>query len=114
MEQVKVEEVINLRQQSKNKPKEKKQPCTTCKKKKKEIKPEPIIEMPYIPDMDDVKLAYEELTSYGGVKEDKKEFISKVYKEIFNEELVYDCQSCVSTQARKFKYFITNTLKINV
>jgi len=115
MEQVKVEDVLKLREEQKTKPKEKKKPCGTCKKKVKEIKePEPLIELPYIPDANDITIAYAELTSYGGVREDKKEFISKVYKEIFNEELVYDCRSCVSIQARKFKYFITNTLKINV
>lgn len=95
--------------------KEKKKPCGTCKKKKTVITEEiPLIQMPYIPDINDIQLAYAELTSYGGIKEEKKEFISKVYKEIFNEELIYDCNSCVSTQARKFKYYINNTLKIPV
>lgn len=95
--------------------KEKGKPCRSCKKKKEEITElPPVVQMEYIPDVNDVKIAFAELTSYGGVKEDKKAFISKVYKAIFNEELIYDCHSCVSTQARKFNNYIKNVLKISV
>lgn len=95
--------------------KEKGKPCKSCKKKKKEITEElPLVPVEYIPDANDIKLAYEELTSYGGVREDKKQFISKVYSSIFNEELEYTCGSCVSTQARKFKHYITNVLKLTL
>lgn len=95
---------------------EKKKRCTSCKKKKETIITElpEIVEMEYIPDVKDIKLAYEELTSYGGVKEEKKEFISKVYKQIFNEELEYNCNVCVSTQAKKFKHYITSKLNIRL
>jgi hypothetical protein len=95
---------------------EKKKRCTSCKKKKEVIMTElpQVIEMEYIPDAKDIKLAYEELTSYGGVKEDKKEFISKVYNQIFNEDLIYNCNSCVSTQAKKFKHYITSKLNIKL
>lgn len=115
MEKITLEEILELRKENKNKPMEKKKKCTTCKKKKKEITEMiPLEDLPYIPDQKDIIEAYYELTSYHGVKEDKKEFISKVYKEIFNEEMVYDCNVCVSTQARKFKHYITQVLKLNV
>ena len=95
--------------------KEKGKPCRSCKKKKQELTElPPVVQVEYIPDVQDIKLAFAELTSYGGVKEDKKAFISKVYQAIFNEELEYSCGSCVSTQARKFKNYIKNTLKITV
>ncbi len=97
--------------------KKKGKPCGTCKKKQEEIvitNPEPLPTMDYIPDANDIKLAYAELTSFKGIQEDKREFISKVYKAIFNEDLVYSCGSCVSTQARKFKHYITNVLKLTI
>jgi hypothetical protein len=92
--------------------------CSKCKKPK-EIKVSPNdvqkIELDiYVPTIEEIVLAYHELTSYKGVQEDKKEFISKVYNVIFKEELIYDCNSCVSTQARKFKHYITNVLKVSV
>lgn len=89
--------------------------CTSCKKKRKEITELPQVEtVELYPEANEIKLAYEELTSYHGVKDDKKEFISRIYREIFNEELEYDCQSCVSIQARKFKHHITEVLNIKL
>ena len=61
----------------------------------------------YIPTIDDIKLAYAELTSHGGVREDKKEFIQKVYQSLFNEEFIFNCGGCGKGQARRF----TNHLK---
>lgn len=89
---------------------EKKKRCTSCKKKKevivdvKELVVELSEELP--PSLQEIKLAYSELTSYGGVKEEQKPFISSIYKKIFNEELEYNCNVCVSTQARKFTNYI--------
>lgn len=92
--------------------------CTKCKKPKEiKVSPKDVqkVELDiYVPTVDEIVLAYQELTSYGGVKEEKKEFISKVYDVIFKEQLVYDCNSCVSTQARKFKHYVTNVLKVRV
>jgi hypothetical protein len=97
--------------------KEKKKRCTTCKKKKEIIMDvkEPVVELEQElpPSLGDIKLAYAELTSYGGVKEDKKPFISSIYNKIFNEELEYDCRVCVSTQVRKFTNYI-NKMNISV
>ncbi len=68
----------------------------------------PIVEEEvWIPTSSDVKLAYAELTSLLGVKEDKKPFIEKVYKYIFNETFDWGCRSCVNAQARKFRIYVT-------
>lgn len=92
--------------------------CSKCKKPKEiKVSPNDIqkIELDiYVPSIDEIVLAYQELTSYKGVQDDKKEFISKVYDVIFKEQLVYDCNSCVSNQARKFKNYLTNVLKVRV
>lgn len=90
--------------------------CNSCKKKKEIVinNPEPLPQVEFAPDANDIKLAYAELTSFRGVQEDKKEFISKIYKSIFQEELDYGCGSCVSTQVRKFSHYITNVLKLTL
>jgi hypothetical protein len=89
-------------------PPKKKKGCTSCKKKKSEVtKLEPIVEEEvFIPTSSDIKLAYAELTSLLGVKEDKKEFINKVYQFLFNEEFDWNCRSCVNNQARRFRIYI--------
>ncbi len=89
--------------------------CKTCKKKTiKEL--EPILEEPIdldIPTLEDIKLAFAELTSYAGVKEDKKEFIKKIYTHIFQEELDLNCRGCTSQQVRKFSnYLDKNNIKV--
>ena len=86
-------------------PGKKKKSCGSCKKKKEEItKLEPLIEEElFIPTEQDLKLAYAELTSILGVKDDKKDFISKVYKFLFDEEFDWNCRSCVNKQARRFR-----------
>jgi hypothetical protein len=89
--------------------------CKTCKKKTiKEL--ETVLEEPIdldIPTIDQIKLAFAELTSFGGVKEDKKEFIKKIYTYIFKEELDLECRGCVSQQVRKFtNYLNKNNIKV--
>jgi hypothetical protein len=94
-----------LKQNSIENPGKKKKSCGSCKKKKEEItKLEPLIEEElFIPTEQDIKLAYAELTSIIGVKEDKKDFISKVFKFLFDEEFDWNCRSCVNKQARRFR-----------
>jgi len=90
-------------------PGKKKKGCTSCKKKKVEVtKLEPVVqeEDMWIPTQADIKLAYAELTSLLGVKDNKKEFISKVYKFLFNEDFDWGCRSCVNNQARRFRIYI--------
>lgn len=82
--------------------------CASCKKKKHEVKLEPVVnEEIYVPTEADIKLAFAELTSLLGVKDDKKEFIGKIYKYIFNEEFDWDCKTCVNNQARRFRIHLT-------
>lgn len=92
--------------------------CQSCKKKKPVEKLEPIIEekelIGFIPTNEDIKLAYAELSSYGNISDEKKEFINKIYRYLFLEEFDFKCGSCASQQARKFKNFIINDLKIDI
>jgi hypothetical protein len=94
---------------------QKKKPCTTCKKKGKVTKLE-VMEEPVslfdIPSLEDIKLAYAELTSFGGVKKEKKEQIEKIYKFLFNEDFDWNCRSCISNQARKFHNHMKYNLKL--
>ena len=94
-----------LKQEYIDNPPKKKKGCTSCKKKKEEVtKLEPLIEEElFIPTQEDIKLAYAELTSLLGVKDDKKEFINKVYQFLFNQEFDWNCRSCVNKQARRFR-----------
>jgi len=89
-------------------PSKKKKGCSDCKKKKEVLtKLEPVVEEDiYIPTQEDIKVAYSELTSILGVKEDKKEFINKVYQFLFNEPFDWNCRSCVNNQARRFRIYL--------
>jgi hypothetical protein len=108
MEKELQEKMDKLKQEYIDNPPKKKRGCTSCKKKKSEVtKLEPIVEEEvFIPTSSDIKLAYAELTSLLGVKEDKKEFISKVFKFLFNEDFDWGCRSCVNNQARRFRIYI--------
>ena len=90
----------------------KKKGCTSCKKKKEINEPLPPLEVLFIPTNEDIKLAYAELTSFGGVKADKKIFINEVYKFLFNEEFDFNCRNCVNAQARKFTNYLKYELKL--
>jgi hypothetical protein len=98
-----------LKKEHQENPPIKKKGCSSCKKKKHEVtKLEPVVEEElFIPTSSDIKLAYAELTSLLGVKEDKKEFISKVFKFLFNEDFDWGCRSCVNRQARRFRIYVT-------
>jgi len=98
-----------LKQNSIENPGKKKRGCSSCKKKKEEVtKLEPLIEEDmFIPTQEDIKVAYAELTSILGVKDDKKEFIQKVYTFLFNEPFDWNCRSCVNNQARRFRIYLT-------
>lgn len=90
--------------------------CSKCKKKVvKEL--DPVVELEAIKvqyNEKQILLAYEELTAMGGVKEDKKPFISDVYRFLFNEELDYNCGGCTTTQVRKLGNYLRYNLNINV
>jgi hypothetical protein len=89
-------------------PSKKKRGCTSCKKQKEVVVENPplpfeIEEELFIPTQEDIKVAYAELTSLLGVKDDKKDFINKVYQFLFNEDFDWGCRSCVNNQARRFR-----------
>lgn len=110
MEKELQERMDKLKQEYIDNPPKKKRGCTSCKKKKNEvIELSPVIqdEDMFIPTEADVKIAFAELTSLLGVKDDKKEFIGKVYKFLFNEEFDWQCRSCVNKQARRFRIHLT-------
>lgn len=93
--------------------------CTSCKKPKKlkvlePLKVEEIMGLPPVYSLDEIKLAYYELTSMGGVKEDKKEMIQNVYQSLFNEPFDFNCSSCVSRQSRKFHNYLKEQLKLKL
>jgi hypothetical protein len=96
-----------LKQNSIENPSKKKRGCKSCKKPKEVVEKLPlpfeIEEELFIPTQEDIKVAYAELTSLLGVKEDKKEFIQKVYTFLFNEPFDWGCRSCVNNQARRFR-----------
>lgn len=87
--------------------------CASCKKKKPITELPPVVEdyVPYIPTVEDMKLAYVEL---GNQTKDKREFVNKVYKFIFDEDFNFDCQGCVNVQARKFKNYLNDNLKLGI
>ena len=90
-------------------PPKKKRGCSSCKKKKEVITKLELVEEEeiFIPTEAEIKLAFAELTSLLGVKEDKKEFINKVYRFLFNEDFDWKCRSCVNNQARRFRIYLT-------
>jgi hypothetical protein len=105
MENKELDRLEKLKLNAIENPGKKKKGCTSCKKKKEEItKLEPLIEEDmFIPTQEEIKVAYAELTSLLGVKDDKKEFIQKVYQFLFNEPFDWNCKSCVNKQARRFR-----------
>jgi predicted dithiol-disulfide oxidoreductase (DUF899 family) len=103
-----MERLEKLKLNSIENPGKKKKGCTDCKKKKEVLtKLEPVVEeYMFIPTQEEIKLAYAELTSLLGVKDDKKEFINKVYQFLFNEDFDWGCRSCVNNQARRFRIYL--------
>jgi hypothetical protein len=87
--------------------------CTSCKKKKPITELQPVMEdyIPYIPTLEDMKLAYVEL---GNQSREKREFVNKVYRFIFDEDFNFDCQGCVNVQARKFKNYLNDNFKLGI
>lgn len=90
--------------------------CKTCKKPKEvvvEKLPLPFELEPeiYIPTIEDIKNAYIML---GSPKEEEKPFIKKVYESLFDDEFDFTCNSCVHTQTRILKNYITGTLKLKL
>jgi hypothetical protein len=88
--------------------------CKSCKKKALITELPEVVEMDslYVPTIEDIKLAYIELGNKN--IDSKKEFINKVYSSIFDETFDFGCRTCVNAQARKFRNYIEETLKIKM
>lgn len=110
-----LEKFNQAKQEAIDNPPKKKKGCTSCKKKKEvielppvDLNPEPI----YIYDEEDIVKAYHEMVRREGIKEESKVFISGVYKQLFNEEFIFDrCMSCKNTQYHKLRNYILYQLK---
>jgi hypothetical protein len=111
MENKELDRLEKLKLNSIENPSKPKRGCKSCKKPKEVVVekgplPFELEEEVFIPTSADIKLAFAELTSLLGVKDDKKEFISKVYKFLFDEEFDWNCRSCVNKQARRFRIYL--------
>jgi hypothetical protein len=86
--------------------------CSSCKKKKPITELPPVIEdedyIPYIPTMDEIKLAYVELDRRDNTK---RQFINKIYRFLFDEDFDWGCRSCANSQANKLKIYIAENFK---
>lgn len=89
--------------------------CTSCKKKPPITELPPLVEeVVWVPTLEEIRLAYDELTNMKGVIESKKEMIAKVYEYLFNERMDFTCSSCVSNQGMKFHNYMKYTLNQDV
>ena len=107
------------KQEAIDNPPKKKRGCTSCKKKNIEVtelppidlNPEPI----YIYDEEDIVKAYYEMVRRDGIKQESKVFINDVYKQLFNEDFIFDkCISCKNKQYHKLRNYVLYNLKVNV
>lgn len=111
MEQELMEKFNKAKEEALNNPQKSKK-CASCKKKK-EVTKLPEVEEIYIPSIEEIREAYFELTNMMGVKEEKKPFISKVYKAVFGVDMDWTCRGCGNKQAVKFtNYMMKNNIKI--
>ena len=108
-----LERLAKLKEEAIKNPLKKAKGCKDCKKKKEVVKLPDLIIEEYVPSIEDIKLAYAELTSMGGVKEDKKDFINKVYKALFGIEIGWSCRGCGNKDAVRFtNYMLNNKIKV--
>ena len=94
---------------------QKSKPCKECKKKKEVVTklPNLLHEEVYIPSPEEVGLAYIELTNQAGVREDKREFINKVYNALFGKDFNFNCRGCGNSEVRRFTNYVNaNNIKI--
>ena len=111
-----LERLEKLKLNSIENPGKQKRGCKSCKKPKEvvvEKVPLPFELEPqiFIPTIEDIKKVYIML---GNPKDEEKPYIKQVYEALFNEEFDFNCRSCVHTQTRILKNYITNELKIKL
>jgi hypothetical protein len=113
-----LEKINKAKQEAIENPPKKKRGCGNCKKKKPDVElPEvSFIEEPLIIyDQEDIVKAYNEMVRRDGIKEESKVFISDVYKQLFNEEFIFNnCMSCKNSQYHKFRNYVLYNLKVNI
>jgi len=114
-----MEKIEKAKQEALENPPKKKKGCTSCKKKKNVVETLPEIDLTpqnlIIYDEEDIVKAYHEMMNFGGIKEESKGFIRNVYKQLFNEEFVFDnCAGCKNAQYHKFRNYIMYNLKRNI
>jgi hypothetical protein len=93
---------------------QKSKPCKECKKKKEVVTklPNLLHEEVFMPTAEEIGLAYAELTSTGGVKEDKKEFINKIFNALFGKDFDFKCRGCGNSEVRRFTNYVNaNNIK---
>jgi len=92
--------------------------CKTCKKKPELSELPEVIELNeplLIFDSEDIVKAYYAITEKDGIRDEIKPLITGVYRQVFNEEFVYErCISCKNNQLNKFRNYIRFYLKINI
>jgi hypothetical protein len=92
--------------------------CKTCKKKPELTELPEVIELDeplLIFDSEDIVKAYYAITEKDGIRDEIKPLITGVYRQVFNEEFVYErCISCNNNQLNKFRNYIRFYLKINI
>lgn len=111
-----LERLEELKKNSIENPGKKKRGCGSCKKSKElivEKAPLPFELEIYIPSPQEIKLAYEELSSIK-LTDEKKIFINRVYSSLFDDQFDFNCRSCVSKQARILYNYITNELNMKL
>jgi len=111
-----LEKFYQAKQEAIENPPKKKKGCTSCKKKKNEVTELPVVELTeepiYVYDEEDIVKAYHEMVRREGIKEESKVFINGVYKQLFNEDFIFDrCMSCKNTQYHKLRNYILYKLK---
>lgn len=110
-----LDKINKAKQEAIENPPKKKKGCASCKKKKEittlpEIDFTPNVILFY--DDEAIVKAYHEVTRFGGIKEESKVFINGVYKQLFNEDFIFDnCASCKNTQYHKLRNYILYKLK---
>jgi hypothetical protein len=113
-----LEKFNKAKQEAIDNPPKKVKGCKSCKKKNEVVElPEiSFIEEPLIVfDEDNIVKAYYEVVRRDGIREESKVFINDVYKQLFNEEFIFDkCISCKNKQYHKFRNYILYNLKVNV
>ncbi len=105
-----LDKVDKAKQEALENPPKKKRGCSSCKKKKEvtelpmiDFTPEPLI----VFDEEDIVKAYNEVIRKDGIKEESKKYIGDVYRQLFNEEFVFDnCISCKNNQYHKLRNYV--------